>query len=69
MVSEVIINITHIKSIGRLGHGDQENQYLPKIIIIQSLFKNIACGNQHTVAIDENGYLYIWGSESRNCSK
>ena len=29
----------------------------------------MSCGAYHTVAIEESGYLFIWGKSKANCSK
>eukprot|EP01083_Nonionella_stella_P313022 1121743_1 len=48
---------------GQLGHGDWQNQILPKIIeaISTKCMVHIACGWYHSLCIDKDGILYTWG--------
>ncbi|XP_059479403.1 serine/threonine-protein kinase Nek8-like [Neocloeon triangulifer] len=48
---------------GCLGHGDFENQTTPRIIetLLSSDIVQASCGNDHVLALDENGLVYTWG--------
>lgn len=56
---------------GQLGLGDRNNQYWPTELMIKdatsehcSAYENImdvSCGENHTMALVQNGYLYGWG--------
>ena len=54
---------------GRLGLGDTNNRFSPEKIKTNMVFKAVACGSYHTVAIEENGYIYIFGRAKHNCSQ
>lgn len=41
------------------GNGGHEPRLVDKLIGITTTF--IACGEQHYVALDDNGDLYTWG--------
>ncbi|KRX08548.1 TRAF-like protein [Pseudocohnilembus persalinus] len=45
----------------KLGHGNQENQWHPKKVQTSVNFTEISAGFRHSCALDEEGYLYIWG--------
>eukprot|EP01135_Chromosphaera_perkinsii_P011383 Nk52_evm28s2391 gene=Nk52_evmTU28s2391 len=51
---------------GQLGHGDDSDQVSPKVVeyFIQEniSIKAIACGQEHVLALTENGSVYAWGS-------
>lgn len=47
---------------GQLGHGDAENQIVPKLIQSLRDVLLIAAGVQHSVALTYYGELYAWGS-------
>eukprot|EP01124_Arcella_intermedia_P012336 TRINITY_DN18701_c0_g1_i1.p1 TRINITY_DN18701_c0_g1~~TRINITY_DN18701_c0_g1_i1.p1 ORF type:complete len:600 (-),score=178.46 TRINITY_DN18701_c0_g1_i1:23-1624(-) len=49
---------------GQLGHGDVEDQRLPKVISSLSPYKviQVACGYNHSLALTEDGKVYTWGS-------
>jgi alpha-tubulin suppressor-like RCC1 family protein len=47
---------------GQLGHGDAENQTVPKLIESLRDVVLIAAGVQHSVALTHYGELYAWGS-------
>jgi len=46
---------------GRLGHGDTKDRYIPTKINGLTKIKKIYCGAGHTMAINENDELYVWG--------
>ena len=48
---------------GRLGHGDQEDQLVPKRVdALQDVrVVDVSCGSQHTAAASDNGMLYTFG--------
>jgi alpha-tubulin suppressor-like RCC1 family protein len=41
------------------------SQYLPRMLTTVPIVSKIACGYQHTMAIDIQGLLWAWGSGSR----
>lgn len=47
----------------RLGHGDQDNQLLPKEIkeLSGKLIVEISCGTAHSAAVSSTGDVYTWG--------
>lgn len=47
-----------------LGHGDRTNQKVPKRVetLAGTKVVKVACGRNFTVALDEKGDLYSWGS-------
>jgi alpha-tubulin suppressor-like RCC1 family protein len=49
---------------GRLGHGDQIDQYTPKRIeaLIGVKAKQVACGYRHTAVCTEDGEVFTFGS-------
>eukprot|EP01095_Lingulamoeba_sp_RSL-Kostka_P008375 TRINITY_DN2781_c1_g1_i1.p1 TRINITY_DN2781_c1_g1~~TRINITY_DN2781_c1_g1_i1.p1 ORF type:complete len:604 (+),score=224.26 TRINITY_DN2781_c1_g1_i1:84-1895(+) len=51
---------------GRLGHGDEEDQLVPKVIeaLLGKDIRAIACGPCHTAALNADGDLYTWGAGS-----
>lgn len=48
---------------GRLGHGDNVGQNVPEKIRFFDNIKiiDIACGDQHSGCINEQGQVYVWG--------
>ncbi|KAK3097022.1 hypothetical protein FSP39_005665 [Pinctada imbricata] len=48
---------------GKLGHGDTNRQYKPKIVeALEGLYiRKVACGSQTSMALTSAGRLYIWG--------
>ncbi|GJV59803.1 PH, RCC1 and FYVE domains-containing protein 1 isoform X1 [Tanacetum coccineum] len=50
-------------SCGRLGHGVESDVSTPQIIdnLIGLNTESIACGENHTCAVTQNGDLYTWG--------
>ena len=49
-------------SSGQLGHGDKEDQYLPKRVEgLQERVCNVAAGRCHSLSIGSSGALYSWG--------
>nr|XP_006811681.1 PREDICTED: X-linked retinitis pigmentosa GTPase regulator-like [Saccoglossus kowalevskii] len=47
-------------SFGQIGTGDRDEVIVPKIIEnLQAKF--ISCGANHSMAINENGAVYVWG--------
>ena len=50
---------------GKLGHGNSDSIYLPKVTAAVDNAVQVACGASHTVAIAENGTkVYSWGGGS-----
>lgn len=52
-------------SSGQLGHGDEDDQTKPKLIIAElrnTRIVKISCGARHSAAISDNGILFTWGS-------
>ena len=47
---------------GKLGHGDRENQLLPKRVeALQERVCSAAAGCEHSLAVTQSGALYAWG--------
>ena len=47
---------------GKLGHGDEEAQLLPKrVAALQERVCSVAAGELHSLAVTESGTLYAWG--------
>ncbi|XP_067667414.1 probable E3 ubiquitin-protein ligase HERC1 [Haliotis asinina] len=51
---------------GKLGHGDMNRQYKPKVIeaFIGMYIRKVACGSQSSLALTSTGQVYAWGSGS-----
>lgn len=51
-------------ALGRLGHGDSEDQLLPKLVsaLANKSVLDVACGHAHTVALTKEGQVYSWGN-------
>ena len=50
---------------GKLGHGNTESTYKPKVLSGVSKAVHVACASSHTIAIAENGSkVYSWGGGS-----
>eukprot|EP00002_Diphylleia_rotans_P032670 TRINITY_DN6877_c0_g1_i9.p1 TRINITY_DN6877_c0_g1~~TRINITY_DN6877_c0_g1_i9.p1 ORF type:complete len:558 (+),score=69.40 TRINITY_DN6877_c0_g1_i9:171-1844(+) len=51
---------------GKLGHGDEEDCLIPKIVKQLEGYHVMAvsCGYQHTCAVLDNGQVYHWGETS-----
>jgi alpha-tubulin suppressor-like RCC1 family protein len=47
--------------VGQLGHGDRENQLLPKRIEALGNVKEVAASAEHSLAVTEKGELYSFG--------
>ena len=49
-------------SFGQLGHGDKENQLLPKRVEgLQERVCSVAAGESHSLAVTQTSALYAWG--------
>jgi alpha-tubulin suppressor-like RCC1 family protein len=46
---------------GKLGHGNFENLYMPKMIQTKYTFKDISCGTNHSGAINAEDNIVVWG--------
>jgi alpha-tubulin suppressor-like RCC1 family protein len=48
----------------RLGHGTEDDEQGPRIVesLIGTNIIQVECGDQFTVALDEGGSVYTWGS-------
>ena len=48
---------------GRLGHGDNLNQKLPKAVDVlrDKDVRKFACGARHCIALGSDGTVYSWG--------
>jgi len=52
-------------SFGKLGLGTSADQRIPRLVYVDGLmFKEIQCGNEHTIALTTSGTVYCWGSGS-----
>ncbi|KAL6054785.1 RUN and FYVE domain-containing protein 2 [Balamuthia mandrillaris] len=51
---------------GRLGHGDEYDQSLPKVIetLLGRDIRGVSCGQAHTVAWNAEGEAFSWGAGS-----
>ncbi|MFA6867165.1 MAG: hypothetical protein WCR54_06570, partial [Clostridia bacterium] len=51
---------------GKLGNGNTVNSLLPLLIKVEmdGMFNKIACGNNHSMALSDAGYLYTWGANN-----
>ncbi|KAK6179608.1 hypothetical protein SNE40_011927 [Patella caerulea] len=51
---------------GKLGHGDMNRQYKPKVIEAFNgmCIRKVACGSQTSLALTSTGQVYVWGSGS-----
>ncbi len=49
--------------LGRLGHGDEDDQTKPKLIetLRDKTVVAVSCGEQHSIAITDFGDIYTWG--------
>ena len=56
-------------SSGRLGHGDQQNQLLPKKIeaFAGQRVDFVSAGTYHSLAITADGAVFTWGKGERGC--
>lgn len=50
--------------LGALGHSDFSDQAEPKKVEGLSNIKKIDCGSEFTMALDDKGVLYVFGSNS-----
>lgn len=46
---------------GKLGHGNFENQFSPKLIQTKYTSKAISCGTNHSAAITAEDNIIVWG--------
>jgi alpha-tubulin suppressor-like RCC1 family protein len=46
---------------GELGHGDEEDQLVPKRVEGLTNVTDIAAGRSHSLAVEEGGAVYTWG--------
>lgn len=53
---------------GKLGHGNESGNAVPKRVSGIANIRNIACGSRHTVAVDSMGRLYSWGDREQGVS-
>ena len=51
---------------GELGTGDVANEFLPRAVQSDVVFKSITAGFAHTCALDQNGRAYCWGFNAYN---
>lgn len=49
---------------GALGHGDYKDVLIPTKVEGLSGIKKIDCGAEYTMALDKNGKLFVFGSNS-----
>lgn len=54
-------------SMGRLGHGDSDDQLIPKQIdsLVGLQVADVSCGQCHSIALTVQGKLYSWGCAER----
>lgn len=49
---------------GRLGHGDTESSFVPKLVLAEELMGNVvmvAAGGAFSIAVVADGHVYTWG--------
>ncbi|XP_069138593.1 uncharacterized protein [Argopecten irradians] len=46
---------------GQIGTGDREEALVPKTMDMSSTVTQVACGSNHSLAISDNGEVYVWG--------
>ena len=52
---------------GKLGHGDYDNEYKPKMVhlgVVESNFVLVTCGTSHTLFLDTKGEIWFSGSKN-----
>mmetsp|Transcript_26572 Transcript_26572/g.64133 ORF Transcript_26572/g.64133 Transcript_26572/m.64133 type:complete len:491 (+) Transcript_26572:580-2052(+) len=51
---------------GQLGHGDTSDRLEPSVIVQLRgvMLKLVACGGRHCASLDENGRMWVWGSNT-----
>ena len=51
-------------SYGQLGHGDRRPAFAPRLVraLLGVNITSVAAGTRHTVAVDDAGEVYAWGS-------
>ena len=49
---------------GRLGHGDEKRCVVPRRLSLPRRVVCVAAGLNHSLAVDERGKVFSWGSES-----
>lgn len=47
---------------GQLGHGNCDNEFLPKLLDFPEVIKQVAAGHAHTLILTNDGNLYGFGS-------
>jgi len=54
---------------GRLGHGDEQNQLLPKKVeaLAGQRVVAVSAGYQHSLALTANGAVFTWGKGEYGC--
>jgi len=50
---------------GGLGHGDEADQWLPKLLDSKETFIRAGLGTSFTIALSESGNLWSWGQNSQ----
>jgi alpha-tubulin suppressor-like RCC1 family protein len=48
-------------SVGKLGHGNTDNQLVPKRVGGLTIVMDIAAGSSHSLVVGEGGTVYTWG--------
>jgi len=48
---------------GQLGHGENTNESVPKLVeaLSSKRVRRVACGTNHTICLNDSGAVYSWG--------
>lgn len=46
---------------GELGHGDDTDSAVPRLVRLGVRFRHVSCGFYHTAAVSEDGGVWTWG--------
>lgn len=52
---------------GRLGNGEKDNEYMPKLVDLASQVKEVHCATYHTCIVDSSDRLWVCGRDSSLC--
>lgn len=52
---------------GRLGNGERDNEYVPKLVDMPSAVKEVHCATYHTCIVDSTDRLWVCGRDNSLC--
>lgn len=52
---------------GRLGNGERDNEYVPKLVEMPNTVKEVHCATYHTCIVDSTDRLWVCGRDSALC--